>query len=108
MEEVIYVEPFVEREKAPVLEMSDIARVRKDVEEEEKLGEDEDSHAENLRTRVRTLIDTSRNKAVCYDENEGSYTERDTSSVSKFKILAPFHKLALAFLYKLVILTQTM
>ena len=28
------------------LEMSDIERVRKDVEEEEKLGEDEDSHAE--------------------------------------------------------------
>ena len=32
---------------------------------------------ENLRTRVRTLIDTSQNKVVCYDENEGSYTERD-------------------------------
>ena len=32
---------------------------------------------ENLRTRVRTLIDTSQNKAVCYDENEGRYTERD-------------------------------
>jgi len=29
MEEVIYLEPFVEREKAPVLEMSDIERVRK-------------------------------------------------------------------------------
>ena len=28
-EEVIYLEPFVEREKAPVLEMSDIERVRK-------------------------------------------------------------------------------
>ena len=28
---------------------------------------------------VRTLIDidTSQNKVVCYDENEGSYTERD-------------------------------
>ena len=46
MEEVIYLEPFVEREKAPVLEMSDIERVRKEVEEEEKLGEDEDSHPE--------------------------------------------------------------
>ena len=38
MEEVIYLEPFVEREKAPVLEMSDIEWVRKEVEEEEKLG----------------------------------------------------------------------
>ena len=46
MEEVIYLEPFVEREKAPVLEMSDIERVRKEVEEEEKLGENEDSQAE--------------------------------------------------------------
>ena len=31
----------------------------------------------NLRTRVRTLIDTSQNKVMCYDENEGSYTESD-------------------------------
>jgi len=44
--EVIYLEPFVEREKAPVLKMNDIERVRKEVEEEEKLGEDEDSPAE--------------------------------------------------------------
>ena len=36
----------MEREKAPVLEMSDIEWVRKEVEEEEKLGEDEDSQAE--------------------------------------------------------------
>ena len=43
MEEVIYLEPFVEREKAPVLEMSDIEWVRKEVEKEEKLGENEDS-----------------------------------------------------------------
>ena len=35
-----------EREKAPVLEMNDIERVRKQVKEEEKLGEDEDSQAE--------------------------------------------------------------
>ena len=42
---------------------------------------------ENLRTRVRTLIDTSQNKAVCYDENEGRYTERDIrNTINNIKV----------------------